>query len=207
MGFRSVHYCFADLAFYLSLMLKNMSCQNDFLWLKKTLLVILFERQGSEGWLLGNSECSTPQAWKQNIKAMWYEVHLLISSSEKQIFEIVLLCSVTDKVRSGDRGGRDNLPGEIDRLPDWVMSILTCNMTREHNTDPHWPTGWSTHLGWDEMRWGTKHSGKGEELYRIQQKCLRMYPTEPSVGKSETTSVLLISCCSMYLMIHLIIVA
>lgn len=119
--------------------------------------MILFERQGSEGYW-GTLNVQPPQAWKWNIKAMWYEVRLLISSSEKQIFEIVLLCYMTDKVRSGDRGGRDNLPGETDRLLDWVMSILTCNMTREYSTVPHWPTGWSTHLGWDEMRWDREQS-------------------------------------------------
>lgn len=131
--------------------------------------------------------------------------HLLISSSEKQIFEIVLLCSVT------------LTKWEVKTEEEEIISQVrqACYSTELW---AYWHATWQENITqtltglegdlifWDRIRWGTKHSAKSEELYTVQQKCLRMYSAVPSVGKSEKmTSVLFIFHCDSYLMIHLII--
>lgn len=83
---------------------------------------------------------------------MWYKVafaNFFIWKAD--IWDSTFVLCDFDRVRRGDRGGRDNLPGETDGLQHWFMSILTWNMTREHYTDPHWPAGWSALLGGDGM--------------------------------------------------------
>lgn len=81
------------------------------------------------------------QAWKQNIKAMWYTeafVNFLIWKADTWDSPFVL-CDF-DIVKRSDRW-----------VQHWFMSILTCNMTREHYIDPQWPAGWSAVLGGDEI--------------------------------------------------------